>query len=136
MSFAKNNYFMGANDRPIILYVCLYTTSCYGNVSELTDYYFSSCLTSPSLPAFPPHICEEIKEGLPLIKKRLQSFGSTLSGSSPDSIPDDKELGHEVVADVLENSPQGEYCVILFNISTSIIFSPRITSLHLSMASS
>ena len=82
-------------------------------------------LTSPSLPAFPPHICEEIKEGLPLIKKRLQSFGSTLSGSNPDSIPDYMELGHEVVADMLENSPQGDYCVILFNVSTSILFQPK-----------
>ncbi|CAI8006479.1 hypothetical protein GBAR_LOCUS4740 [Geodia barretti] len=80
-----------------------------------TQFSFSLSLVSWALNGadtnhrpFPPHICEEIKEGLPLIKKRLQSFGSTLSGSSPDSIPDDKELGHEVVADVLENSPQAQ----------------------------
>ena len=76
---------------------------------SLTLSHNSFSTYSPHPPAFPPDLSQVIEEGLPLIKKRLQSFGSSLSESSPDSIPeqDNVELGHEVVADMLENFPEG-----------------------------
>ena len=68
------------------------------------------CVCFPSV--FSQKICDSLKEGLPQIQQRLKSFGSMLpmATDSSSSIPEsDMELGHIIIAEILESLPEGTY---------------------------